>query len=105
MSRDVLIEVACRFVEQFDNRYGMLTDRSDVRRIRDAADEDSLFAVVASVFGEKLDSALVDAAYGAMDYIAYVDETWGLEMELNKNRTLETEGFHIAVDGHKDSAI
>ena len=73
MTLEILDEVAFLFVEQFDNLYGMLVDRTDVKRIRKSADdgEDGLFKVVASVFGDKLDDVFVGAANGAMDYIAY----------------------------------
>ena len=56
MTLEILDEVAFLFVEQFDNLYGMLVDRTDVKRIRKSADdgEDGLFKVVASVFGDKL---------------------------------------------------
>ena len=96
MTLEILDEVAFLFVEQFDNLYGMLVDRTDVKRIRKSADdgEDGLFKVVASVFGDKLDDVFVGAANGAMDYIAYVDETWTPEDDEDRKRTLETEAFH-----------
>ena len=97
MTLEILDEVAFLFVEQFDNLYGMLVDRTDVKRIRKSADdgEDGLFKVVASVFGDKLDDVFVGAANGAMDYIAYVDETWTPEDDEDRKRTLETEAFHL----------
>jgi len=97
MTQEILDEVAFLFVEQFDNLYGMLVDRTDVKRIRKSADdgEDGLFRVAASVFGDKLDDVLVGAANGAMDYIAYVDETWTPEDDEDRKRTLETEAFHL----------
>ena len=97
MTLEILDEVAFLFVEQFDNLYGMLVDRTDVKRIRKSADdgEDGLFRVVASVFGDKLDDVFVGAANGAMDYIAYVDETWTPEDDEDRKRTLETEAFHL----------
>ena len=97
MTLEILDEVAFLFVEQFDNLYGMLVDRTDVRRIRKSADdgEDGLFRVAASVFGDKLDDVFVGAANGAMDYIAYVDETWMPEDDEDRKRTLETEAFHL----------
>ena len=97
MTLEILDEVAFLFVEQFDNLYGMLVDRTDVKRIRKSADdgEDGLFKVVASVFGDKLDNVFVGAANGAMDYIAYVDETWTPEDDEDRKRTLETESFHM----------
>ena len=97
MTLEILDEVAFLFVEQFDNLYGMLVDRTDVKRIRKSADDgdDGLFKVVASVFGDKLDDVFVVAANGAMDYIAYVDETWTPEDDEDRKRTLETEAFHL----------
>ena len=97
MTLEILDEVAFLFVEQFDNLYGMLVDRTDVKRIRKSADdgEDGLFKVVASVFGDKLDDVFVGAVNGAMDYIAYVDETWTPEDDEGRKRTLETEAFHL----------
>ena len=97
MTLEILDEVAFLFVEQFDNLYGILVDRTDVKRIRKSADdgEDGLFKVVASVFGDKLDDVFVEAANGAMDYIAYVDETWTPEDDEDRKRTLETEAFHL----------
>ena len=97
MTLEILDEVAFLFVEQFDNLYGMLVDRTDVKRIRKSADDDDdgLFKVVASVFGDKLDDVFVGAANGAMDYIAYVDETWTPEDDEDRKRTLETEAFHL----------
>ena len=97
MTLEILDEVAFLFVEQFDNLYGMLVVRTDVKRIRksDDDDDDGLFRVVASVFGDKLDDVFVGAANGAMDYIAYVDETWTPEDDEDRKRTLETEAFHL----------
>ena len=97
MTLEILDEVAFLFVEQFDNLYGILVDRTDVKRIRKSADDDDdgLFKVVASVFGDKLDDVFVGAANGAMDYIAYVDETWTPEDDEDRKRTLETEAFHL----------
>ena len=97
MTLEILDEVAFLFVEQFDNLYGMLVDRTDVKRIRKSADdgEDGLFKVVASVFGDKLDDVFVGAANGAMDYIAYMDETWTPEDDEDRKRTLETEAFQL----------
>ena len=97
MTLEILDEVAFLFVEQFDNLYGMLVDRTDVKRIRKSADDDDdgLFKVVASVFGDKLDDVFVGAANGAMDYIAYVDETWTPEDDEDRKRTLETEAFQL----------
>ena len=51
--------------EREDNLYGMLVDRTDVKRIRKSADdgEDGLFKVVASVFGDKLDNVFVSKGF------------------------------------------
>lgn len=97
IQQEILDEVAYLFVEQFDNLYGILVDREDVKRIRQSADdgEEDLFRMAASVFGDKLDEVLVGAANGAMDYIAYVDETWTPEDDEDRKRTLETEAFHL----------
>ena len=97
MTQEILDEVAFLFVEQFDNLYGMLVDRTDVKRIRKSADdgEEALFRVAASVFGDKLDDVLVGAANNEMDYIAYVDETWIPKNDADRKMTLETEAFHL----------
>ena len=39
IQQKILDEVAYLFVEQFDNLYGMLVDRTDVKRIRQSADQ------------------------------------------------------------------
>lgn len=95
--QEILDEVAFLFVEQFDNLYGMLVDRTDVKRIRQSTDDgkEGLYRVAASVFGDKLDDVLVGAANGAMDYIAYVDESWTPKDDEDRRRTLETEAFHL----------
>ena len=57
MAQELLDEVAFLLVEQFDNLYGMLVDRTDVKRIRRTVDdgEAALYSVAADVFGDKLD--------------------------------------------------
>ena len=97
MTLEILDEVAFLFVEQFDNLYGMLVDRTDVKRIRQSAHdgEVDLFRVAASVFGDKLDDALVGAANCAKDYLACVDETWMPEDIEDRKKTLEIEAFHL----------
>ena len=97
MTQAILDEVVFLFVEQYDNLYGLLTDRADIKRIRQSADdsEAALYSVVVSVFGDRLDEVLAGAAYGAMDYIAYVDETWIPRDIENKKKTLETEALHL----------
>ena len=97
MELRILDEIAFLFVEQFDNLYGMLVDRSDVKRIRNSVDdgEAALFSVASEVFGEKLDQVILDAARNEMDYIAYVDETWQSEEYKDRVKTLEGEAFHL----------
>ena len=46
-------------------------------------------------FFDRYDNVFVGAANGAMDYIAYVDETWTPEDDEDRKRTLETEAFHL----------
>lgn len=43
----------------------------------------------------RLDDVLVGAANSAMDYIAYVDETWTPEDDEDRKRKQETEAFHL----------
>jgi hypothetical protein len=50
---------------------------------------------VATVFGDKLDEVLVGAANGAMDYIAYVDETWDPKDTEDKAKMLAMEAVHL----------
>lgn len=97
MMQALLDEIAYLFVEAYDNLYGIQADRSAVRRIRKAADdgEDGLYAAVASVFRDKLDDAFIDAAIEAMDYIAYVDETWMPKDASDKAKMLELEKLHL----------
>ena len=97
MACEILSEVAFLFVEQFDNLYGVLVDRTEVRRIRQSVDdgEEGLYGVVASVFGDRLEEALIGAATSAMDYIAYVDETWEPTDAVEKDRMLSMEAVHM----------
>ena len=97
MMQEILDEVVYLFVEQFDNLYGMLTDRTDVKRIRRSADvgEAEMYSVAVSVFGDKIDDILIGAARDAMGYIAYVDETWIPENTMDKKTTLEIATLHL----------
>lgn len=97
MDLKILDEVAYLFVDQFDNLYGMLVDRTDVRRIRKAADDglDAIYDVVSSVFGDKLEEVLYGAAYTAMDSIAYEDESWTPKDEEDREMTLDTARLHL----------
>ena len=95
-----LDDVAYLFVEQYENFHGLYSEsyrQSEVNLIRRTADkgEAALYTVVATVFGEKLDEALVGAANGAMDYIAYVDETWEPKDAEDKAKVLEMEAVHL----------
>ena len=97
MDLRILDEVAYLFVDQFDNLYGMLVDRTDVRRIRKAADDrlEALYAVVSSVFGDKLEEVLYGAAYTAMDSIAYEDESWTPKDAEDREMTLDMARLHL----------
>ena len=97
MDLKILDEVAYLFVDQFDNLYGMLVDRTDVRRIRKAADNglNAIYAVVSSVFGNKLEEVLYGAAYTAMDSIAYEDESWAPKDAEDREMTLDMARLHL----------
>jgi len=95
-----LDDVAYLFVEQYENLHGLYTEeykKSEVDLIRRIADkgESALYTVVASIFGEGLDDVMVSAANGAMDYIAYVDETWEPKDVEDKTNTLAMEAVHL----------
>ena len=95
-----LDDVAYLFVEQYENIHGLYSESyrpSEVDLIRRTADkgEAALYTVVATVFGEKLDEVLVGAANGAMDYIAYVDETWDPKEAEDKAKMLAMEAVHL----------
>ena len=95
-----LDDVAYLFVEQYENIHGLYSESyrpSEVDLIRRTADKDeaALYTVVATVFGNKLDEVLVGAANGAMDYIAYVDETWDPKDAEDKAKVLEMEAVHL----------
>ena len=55
----------------------------------------ALYTVAATLFGDDINQVLKDAAFDAMDYIAYVDETWTPKDEEDKNNTLEMERVHL----------
>ena len=95
-----LDDVAYLFVEQYESIHGLYSESyrpSEVDLIRRTADkgEAALFTVVATVFGDKLDEVLIGAANGAMDYIAYVDETWDPEDAEDKAKMLAMEAVHL----------
>ena len=93
-------EVAYLFVEQYENIHGLYTEsyrKPEVDLIRRTADkgEAALYTVVATIFSDKLDEVLVGAANGAMDYIAYVDETWKPKDAEDKAKMLAMEAVHL----------
>ena len=95
-----LDDVAYLFVEQYENIHGLYSESyrpSEVDLIRRTADkgEAALYTVVATIFGDKLDEVLVGAANGAMDYIAYVDETWDPKDAEDKAKMLAMEAVHL----------
>ena len=95
-----LDDVAYLFVEQYENIHGLYSESyrpSEVDLIRRTSDkgEAALYTVVATVFGDKLDEVLVGAANGAMDYIAYVDETWDPKEAEDKAKMLAMEAVHL----------
>ena len=100
MDLTVLDDVAHLFVEQYENVRGFLSEQyqqEEVALIRKTADkgEMALYTVAATLFGDDINQVLKDAAFGAMDYIAYVDETWTPKDEEDKNNTLEMERVHL----------
>ena len=95
-----LDDVAYLFVEQYENLHGLYTEeykKSEVNLIRRTADkgESALYTVVATIFGKRLEDVMVGAAHGAMDYIAYVDETWVPKDVEDKANTLVMEVEHL----------
>lgn len=95
-----LDDVAYLFVEQYENIHGFYSEeykRSDVDLIRRTAErgESALYTLAATLFANRLDDVLVGAANGAMDYIAYVDETWVPENAEDKVKTLALEAKHL----------
>ena len=95
-----LDDVAYLFVEQYENIHGLYSEsyrQSEVNLIRRTADkgEAALYTVMATIFGDKLDEVLIGAANGAMDYIAYVDETWDPKDAEDKAKMLAIEAVHL----------
>ena len=95
-----LDDVAYLFVEQYENLHGLYTEeykKSEVNLIRRTADkgESALYTVLATIFGKRLEDVMVGAAHGAMDYIAYVDETWVPKDVEDKANTLVMEVEHL----------
>ena len=100
MDLTVLDDVAHLFVEQYENVRGFLSEqysKDEVELIRKTADkgEMALYTVAATLFGDDINQVLKDAAFGAMDYIAYVDETWTPKDEEDKRDTLAMEMVHL----------
>lgn len=95
-----LDDVAYLFVEQYEMIHGLFSEhyrKSEVDMIRRSADkgESALYTVLATIFGERLEDAMIGAANGAMDYIAYVDETWAPKDADNKANTMAMEEEHL----------
>lgn len=87
-------------MEQYENARGFLSEqysKDEVALIRKTADkgEMALYTVAATLFGNDINQVLKDAAFGAMDYIAYVDETWTPKDEEDKSNTLAMEKVHL----------
>lgn len=97
MDQMIMDEVASLFVEQYEDVFRNNYKVSDVNLIRKMSrrNEDALYAVVATIFGERLKDALKGAAVGAMDYIAYVDETWTPRDATDRTAMLDLERPHL----------
>ena len=95
--RMIMEEVACLFVEQYEAMFQKDYKVSDVNLIRKAANRGmlALYTVVATIFGNGIVQALKGAAFGAMDYIAYVDETWTPRDTSDKTAMLDLERPHL----------
>ena len=99
-----LDDVAYLFVEQYENLHGLYTEeyrKHEVDLIRRTADksESALYTVVTTICGEKLEDVMVGAAHGAIDYIAYVDETWVPKDAEDKENTLVIlQGETLGID-------
>jgi len=93
----IMEEVACLFVEQYEAMFFEAYEVSDVNLIRKTANRGifALYTVVATIFGDSIAQALKGAAFGAMDYIAYVDETWMPKDAADKTAMLALEGPHL----------
>jgi len=96
MKSSIMQEVAFLFVEQYEKLVEPYKD-SEVALIRATAEkgEAATYMVVASIFGPSLDQALLGAAHGGMDYIAYYDETWDEMDEQEKAGIEELAEFHL----------
>lgn len=96
MKDTVLQDVAYLFVEQYED-LAEHYKRADVDLIRATAEkgEAALYIVVATIFGPKLDQALLGAAHGGMDYIAYSDETWEDMPEDQQKLSAELAELHL----------
>lgn len=97
MDQMIMDEVASLSVEQYEDVFQNNYKVSDVNRIRKMSrkNEDALYAVAATIFGERLKGALKGAAFGAMDYIAYVDETWTPGDATDRTAMLDLERPHL----------
>ena len=95
--RMIMEEVACLFVEQYEAMFHKDYKVSDVNLIRKTANRGimNLYTVVATLFGDSIAQALKGAAFGAMDYIAYVDETWTPRNSADKAEMLDLERPHL----------
>ena len=96
----LIFVLAHLFVEQYETVRGFLSEqysKDEVSLIRKTADkgEMALYTVAATLFGNDINQVLKDAAFGAMDYIAYVDETWTPKDEEDKSNTLAMEKVHL----------
>ena len=93
----IMEEVACLFVEQYEAMFHKDYKVSDVNLIRKTANRgiSALYTVVATIFEDGIAQALKGAAFGAMDYIAYVDETWTPRDTADKTEMLDLERPHL----------
>ena len=93
----IMEEVACLFVEQYEAMFHKDYKVSDVNLIRKTANRGmlALYTVVATIFGDSITQALKGAAFGAMNYIAYVDETWTPRDAADKTAMLDLERPHL----------
>ena len=97
VERMIMEEVACLFVEQYEAMFHKDYKVFDVNLIRKTANKGmlALYTVVATIFGDSITQALKGAAFGAMDYIAYVDETWTPRDAADKTAMLDLERPHL----------
>ena len=90
VERMIMEEVACLFVEQYEAMFHKDYKVFDVNLIRKTANKG-----VATILGDSITQALKGAAFGAMDYIAYVDETWTPRDAADKTAMLDLERPHL----------